>query len=151
MKYRAEYLYSGESAEDTILTQMQQNDPKGELMVFVSKMVPTADSSRFYALGRVFSGTLLHGTKVKVLDENYKPGSKEGCIYATVSRTYLMMGKQVETVESVPAGGIALILGVDHALNKTGTITTSEGAHCIRPLKHAISPIVRVAVSCKKQ
>lgn len=89
--------------------------------------------------------------KVKVLDNDYVPGKKLGAIYATIQRTYLMMGKLVEPVEQVPSGGIVLILGVDHALSKTGTITTSETAIPIRPLKHAISPIVRVAVTCKKQ
>lgn len=47
----------------------------------------------------------------------------------------------------MPAGGTILILGVDNALVKTGTITTSEVAHNIRNMKYTISPILRVAVT----
>lgn len=45
-------------------------------MVFISKMVPTSDSGRFYAFGRVFSGTVSAGQKVRIMGPNYKPGSK---------------------------------------------------------------------------
>ena len=36
-------------------------DPAGPLMVFVSKLVPTMNHTRFYAFGRVFSGTVTAG------------------------------------------------------------------------------------------
>lgn len=41
-------------------------DPNGPLCMFVSKMVPTPDYSRFYAFGRVFSGTIATGDKVRI-------------------------------------------------------------------------------------
>lgn len=62
-----------------------------------------------------------------------------------------MMGKQQESIESVPAGGTVLILGVDNALTKTGTLTTCETAHNIRNMKYTISPILRVAVNTPNQ
>lgn len=74
-KYRAEYLYEG-PMDDACGMAMRNCDPKGPLMMFVSKMVPANDSGRFYAFGRVFSGTIRSGQKVRVLGSNYHPGSK---------------------------------------------------------------------------
>lgn len=42
----------------------RQCDPEGPLMMYVSKMIPTADKGRFVAFGRVFSGTIATGKKV---------------------------------------------------------------------------------------
>jgi len=44
-------------------------------MIFISKMVPTNDKGRFYAFGRVFSGTVKTGDKVRIQGPNYTPGS----------------------------------------------------------------------------
>ncbi|KAL4486182.1 hypothetical protein ABPG73_002822 [Tetrahymena malaccensis] len=150
MKYRSLYLYDG-PADDEACTAMRECNSEGPLMVYISKMVPTADLSRFYAFGRVFSGTISQGMKVRVQGPDYKPGSKEGLFIKTIQRTFLMMGKQHEPIESVPAGGTVLILGVDNALTKTGTLTTSETAHNIRNMKYTISPILRVAVNTPNQ
>ena len=46
-------------------------------MMYVSKMVPTSDKGRFYAFGRVFSGTIATGQKVRIQGPYYKPGTKE--------------------------------------------------------------------------
>lgn len=56
---------------------MRKCDPNGPLMVYISKMVPTTDKGRFFAFGRVFSGTVSSGQKVRILGPNYKPGKKE--------------------------------------------------------------------------
>jgi elongation factor 2 len=40
-------------------------------------------------------------------------------------------------------------VGVDQYLLKSGTITTSETAHCIKTMKFSVSPVVRVAVEPK--
>lgn len=46
-------------------------------MMYVSKMVPTTDKSRFFAFGRVFSGTISTGMKVRIMGSNYVPGKKD--------------------------------------------------------------------------
>ena len=58
---------------------MKACDPKGAMCMYISKMIPTADKGRFYAFGRVFSGTIAPGMKVKIMGPNYTPGSKEDC------------------------------------------------------------------------
>ena len=45
-------------------------------MVYISKMIPTNDKGRFYAFGRVFSGTVAAGQKGRIMGPNYTPGSK---------------------------------------------------------------------------
>lgn len=55
---------------------MKQCDPSGPLMVYVSKMVPSSDKGRFYAIARVFSGTVASGMKVRIMGPEYQPGSK---------------------------------------------------------------------------
>ena len=59
-KYRTDYLYNGPK-DDLVAIAMKKCDPKGPLMMYVSKMVPTTDRGRFFAFGRVFSGTIATG------------------------------------------------------------------------------------------
>ncbi|MCQ7632725.1 GTP-binding protein, partial [Salmonella enterica] len=54
-KYRCELLYEG-PPDDEAAMGIKSCDPKGPLMMYISKMVPTSDKGRFYAFGRVFSG-----------------------------------------------------------------------------------------------
>ena len=59
-KYRYSYLYEGPK-DDPCAIAMRDCDAKGPLMMYVSKMIPTNDKGRFYAYGRVFSGTISVG------------------------------------------------------------------------------------------
>merc|ERR1712083_427660 len=72
-KYRAAALYEG-PADDQACVAMQNCDPTGPLMMYVSKMVPTSDKGRFYAFGRVFSGKIATGQKVRIMGPNFTPG-----------------------------------------------------------------------------
>ena len=92
-------------------------------------MVPTADQSRFYAFGRVFSGKVATGQKCRIMGPNYVPGKKEDLYEKAIQRTILMMGRYVEAIEDVPSGNICGLVGVDQFLVKTGTITTFKDAH----------------------
>jgi elongation factor 2 len=60
MKYRTELLYQG-PIDDEVAKSMQESNSQGPLLMYVSKMVPNTDFSKFYAFGRVFSGTLHEG------------------------------------------------------------------------------------------
>ena len=68
-------LYEG-PVEDICGQGIAKCDKNGPLMIFISKMVPTNDKGRFYAFGRVFSGTVATGQKVRIMGPNYKPDSK---------------------------------------------------------------------------
>jgi len=147
-KYRVTYLYEGPQ-DDPCAMSIKNCDPKGPLMLYISKMVPTADFARFFAFGRVFGGTVFGGQKVRIMGPNYIPGKKEDLFEKTIQRTVLMMGRTVEPITDVPCGNTVGLVGVDQFLTKTGTITDHIDAHLIRSMKYSVSPVVRVAVEPK--
>merc|ERR1719411_2539344 len=118
-------------------------------MMYISKMVPTSDKGRFYAFGRVFSGTVKTGLRCRIMGPNYVPGTKTDLYVKQIQRTILMMGRFVEQIEDVPCGNIVGLVGVDQYLVKTGTITTFEQAHNMKVMKFSVSPVVKVAVEAK--
>ena len=147
-KYRAETLYEGPS-DDPACIGIRDCDPKADLMLYVSKMVPTSDKGRFYAFGRVFAGTVRSGLKVRIQGPNYVPGKKEDLFVKSIQRTVLMMGKTVEPIEDMPAGNIVGLVGIDQFLLKSGTLTTSETAHNLKVMKFSVSPVVQASVEVK--
>lgn len=147
-KYRAETLYEG-PADDSSCQSIKNCDPKGDLMVYISKMVPTSDKGRFYAFGRVFAGTVRSGQKVRIQGQNYQVGKKEDLFLKAIQRTVLMMGRFVEPIDDCPAGNIVGLVGVDQFLLKSGTITTNESSHNMKIMKFSVSPVVEVAVEVK--
>jgi len=147
-KYRAAYLYEGPT-DDQSYKAIANCDKDGPLMIFISKMVPTNDKGRFYAFGRVFSGVVSTGQKVRIMGPNYVPGSKNDLSIKNIQRTVIMMAGKVEAVPDVPCGNTVGLVGVDQYLLKQGTIATAEDAHNIRVMKYSVSPVVRVAVDVK--
>ncbi|ODV98473.1 hypothetical protein PACTADRAFT_48226 [Pachysolen tannophilus NRRL Y-2460] len=146
--YRAETLYEG-PADDASCIAIKNCDPKADLMLYISKMVPTSDKGRFYAFGRVFAGTVKSGQKVRIQGPNYVPGKKEDLFLKAVQRVVLMMGRFVEPIDDCPAGNIVGIVGIDQFLLKSGTITTNEASHNMKVMKFSVSPVVEVAVEVK--
>ena len=146
--YRAETLYEGPS-DDVHAIAIKNCDPTADLMLYVSKMVPTSDKGRFYAFGRVFAGTVKSGQKVRIQGPNYVPGKKDDLFIKAIQRTVLMMGRFVEPIDDVPAGNIVGLVGVDQFLLKSGTLTTSDTAHNLKVMKFSVSPVVQVAVEVK--
>merc|ERR1719262_505805 len=147
-KYRVENLYEG-PMDDAAASAIKACDAKGGLMMYVSKMVPTSDKGRFYAFGRVFSGTIATGQKVRIQGPHYKPGSKEDLNVKNIQRTVLMMGRTTEQIADVPCGNTVALVGIDAYLLKSGTITTLESAHNIADMKYSVSPCVKVSVKPK--
>merc|ERR1719469_1335535 len=148
--YRVDTLYEG-PLDDATATAIRTCDTSdgAPLCMYISKMVPTSDKGRFYAFGRVFSGKIATGQKVRIMGPNYKPGKKTDLWVKNVQRTVIMMGKYTEQVPDVPAGNTCALVGVDQYLLKSGTIATSECAHCIKTMKFSVSPVVRCAVEPK--
>merc|ERR1711988_304972 len=147
-KYRTENLYEG-PMDDPCAISMKDCDPQGALMVYISKMVPTADNSRFVAFGRVFAGTIKTGQKARIMGPNYIPGKKEDLYCKSIQRVQLMMAGKTEAVDDVPCGNTVGIVGVDAYILKTGTITDQECAHNIKVMKYSVSPVVQQSVRPK--
>ncbi|EDO45605.1 predicted protein [Nematostella vectensis] len=147
-KYRCELLYEGPQ-DDAVALGIKACDPEAPLCLYISKMVPTSDKGRFYAFGRVFSGKVASGQKVRIMGPHYVPGKKEDLYLKTIQRTILMMGRYIEPIVDVPCGNIVGLVGVDQFLVKTGTISTYEHCHNMKMMKFSVSPVVRVAVEPK--
>jgi elongation factor 2 len=145
-KYRAETLYEG-PMDDKNAIAIRDCDPSPDapLMMYISKMVPSPDRGRFFAFGRVFSGTIKAGMKVRIQGPDYIPGGKVPT--RAIQRTVLMMGGKVEPLDDCPAGNICGLVGIDQFILKSATLTTDEGAHNLRVMKFSVSPVVNVAVS----
>merc|ERR1712022_47577 len=147
-KYRAECLYTG-PLDDEFCEAIKNCDAEGPLCMYVSKMVPTSDKGRFFAFGRVFSGTIRSGQKVRIMGPNYEFGKKEDLAIKNIQRTVLMMGRRTEAVESVPCGNTVALVGIDQFLVKSGTLADEDQAHPLTNMKYSVSPVVRVSVSPK--
>jgi elongation factor 2 len=149
-KYRVDTLYNG-PLDDATATAIRTCDTSegAPLCMYISKMVPTSDKGRFYGFGRVFSGTIATGQKVRILGPNYVHGKKTELWVKNIQRTVIMMGRYTEQVADVPAGNTCALVGVDQYLLKSGTIVTAEDAHTIKSMKFSVSPVVRCAVEPK--
>ena len=151
--YRAEMLYSGEpNDEDPYFKGIKDCDQTAPLMLYISKMTPTADKGRFFAFGRIFSGKVRSGQKCRIMGNNYQVGKKTDLFDdKPIQRCVLMMGRYQEAVEDMPCGNVCGLVGVDKYIIKSATVT-DEGckeAYPLRDMKYSVSPVVRVAVEAK--
>ncbi|XP_076879155.1 LOW QUALITY PROTEIN: elongation factor-like GTPase 1 [Brachyhypopomus gauderio] len=120
----------------------------------------------FVAFARVYSGVVRTGRKVFVLGPKYDPTLalttlSRGCSPAdapppvphlactTLDRLYLLMGRELEELDEVPAGNILGIGGMEEFILKSATISTSAACPPFTPLNFEATPIVRVAIEPK--
>lgn len=116
-KYRAETLYEGPQ-DDRYAAAIRACKQDGPLMMYVSKMIPIGDTGRFIAFGRVFSGIINGGQKVRIMGSNYVHGEKKDLYTKAVQRTVLCMGRKQEPIESVPCGNTVALVGMDQYIAK---------------------------------
>lgn len=129
-------------------------DPRGVLMLHCSKNIPRADGSSFDNLGRVFSGSVKVGDRVRVLGENYSVDDDEDASIREISRIWILQGGRYRVeVNRVTAGNIALFEGMDGGITKTGTVTTpreinpqAATAAIFRPLQFNTCSVFKVAL-----
>ncbi len=119
-RYRVQTLYEGSMGDESAIG-IRDCDPSGPLVLYVSKMVPTSDKGRFFALGRIFSGTARAGPNIRIQGPKYVPGKKDDLFIGSIQRIVLMMGRHTEPIESCPAGNIVGLAGIDQFLLKSGT------------------------------
>ncbi|XBJ13802.1 hypothetical protein VPH35_005923 [Triticum aestivum] len=138
-KYRVENLYEG-PLDDKYAEAIKNCDPEGPLILYVSKMVPASDVGSFFAFGRVFSGRIAAGMKVRVMGPSY-----------SVQRTIIWMGKKQCDVPDVPCGNTVGLIGLDSCITKSATPTSEKEvvARPIRAMKLSVCPLMFVTVNCK--
>ena len=140
-------LASANDGED-VVTAMKNCDADGPLQVMISKLYPKSDVSAFDALGRVMSGTLKKGQRVRVLGEAYSTDDEEDCAVKTVTDLWTYEARYRIPIEVATAGTWVLIEGVDASISKTATLVdefTKDDVHVFRPLAFDNQSVVKIA------
>mmetsp|Transcript_25358 Transcript_25358/g.50523 ORF Transcript_25358/g.50523 Transcript_25358/m.50523 type:complete len:1045 (-) Transcript_25358:82-3216(-) len=106
---------------------MSRCDPRGPLMIHLVKLYSSPDGRSFSCFGRVYSGTLKVGDRVRVLGEAYSPEDGEDASFAVVDGLRVPRGRSGMEVAEVMAGCWVLIDGIDGAVAKTATLTSEVG------------------------
>lgn len=136
--------------EGKLYDSMRACDADGPLVVGVSKLLQTTDALEFRALGRVLSGVVKVGDRVRVLGEGYSQDDDEDSVMATVEGVWVHESRYSVESEGIPAGCWASLRGVDANITKTGTVVASsidpEELHIIAPLAHMTQSVLKVAV-----
>ncbi len=187
MAYTGSELVSSERAE-AVLDAMRTCDPNGPLMINVVKLYPveeerndgeapasstsSSSSSPFLTFGRVMSGTVRPGQRVRVLGEHYSERDDlEDMAAATVESVAIGQGRYQLEVDCAPAGCWVMLRGVDGSITHTATIcddprtvhndgdvadfmygdafdynNDGEIQATFRPLQHMTKSIVRVSL-----
>ena len=100
---QVEYTYTGPQ-DSEVVAHMKDCNPKGPLVVHISKLFPKADCSAFDAFGRVLSGTVKPGDRVRVLGEAYTPDDEEDSTLATISAVWVYQARYRVPLTKAVAG-----------------------------------------------
>ncbi|XP_077988979.1 elongation factor-like GTPase 1 [Glandiceps talaboti] len=122
----------------------------------------------FIAFARIFSGTVKKGQKLLILGPKHDPskalvqgasaisgetvdkmeGSKHISV-ADIDEVYLLMGKELENMDEIPAGNILGIAGLEDHVLKSATASSTVSCPAFTELTFEAAAIVRVAVEPK--
>lgn len=146
-KQKVDTCYTGPLYGE-LYSSMVNCDSKGPLMIYITKMYHKPDCSSFDAFGRIISGTVRLGEKVKVLGEGYTMDDEEDMSMKDVSKLYIYESRYRIEVTRAYAGNWVLLEGVDSSIMKTATITSARNDECyiFRPLTFNTTSVVKVAV-----
>jgi ribosome assembly protein 1 len=108
------------------------------------------DKEHLIGFARIYSGTLSVGDSVYVIPPKFSPAHPHNSPEpqkVTVTALYLLMGRGLEPLTSVPAGVVFGIGGLEGHILKSGTICSQlEGSVNLAGVNMGSQPIVRVAL-----
>ncbi|KAI2639471.1 P-loop containing nucleoside triphosphate hydrolase protein [Hypomontagnella submonticulosa] len=108
------------------------------------------DPEHLIGFARMYSGTLSVGDSLYVLPPKFSPANPHAAPEpqkVTVTALYMLMGRNLEALNSVPAGVVFGIGGLDGHILKSGTLCSQlEGSVNLAGVNMAGKPIVRVAL-----
>jgi len=145
---KVEKLYSGDQ-DGAVSEDMKKLDTTGYLMLHVVKQYHRPDCNAFDVFGRVLSGTVFRGDRVKILGETYSLDDDEDMAIKEIQNLWILEGRYRVEVSHVPAGNWVLIGGIETCIKKTATITTAsneEEVEIFRPLRFPTTPVIKVAI-----
>ncbi|CAG8540956.1 6029_t:CDS:10 [Paraglomus brasilianum] len=101
----------------------------------------------FIGFARLYSGKIRVGQKLYVLGPKFDPAYPDRySSEITVESLYLMMGRELESLQEVSAGNVFGIGGLEGHLLKNGTISSTKKCHNFVGIGLKTAPIVRVAL-----
>jgi ribosome assembly protein 1 len=108
------------------------------------------DPEHLIGFARLYSGVLSVGDSVYAISPKFTPANsdaKPAPQKVTITNLYLLMGRSLEPLKSVPAGVVFGVEGLAGHVLKTGTLCSQrEGAINLAGVTMASPPIVRVAL-----
>ncbi|KAI1810968.1 P-loop containing nucleoside triphosphate hydrolase protein [Poronia punctata] len=109
-----------------------------------------AETEHLIGFARIYSGTLSVGDELYVLAPKFSPANPHAAPKpqkVTVTSLYMLMGRNLESLDSVPAGVVFGIGGLEGHILKSGTLCSQlEGAVNLAGVTMVGKPIVRVAL-----
>lgn len=133
-----------------LVQSMLQCDADGPLVIQIAKLYQTTDAQEFRAFGRVLSGTVKVGDRVRVLGEGYNQDDEEDMVSATVQGVWVSETRYVVPSEGIPAGSLCLLGGIDASISKTATVVSpaipTEELYILKPLAHMTQSVLKIAV-----
>lgn len=145
---RVQRDYTGPMDCDLVKKHMEPCNPRGPLVLHVAKLFPKQDCSRFDTYGRIISGTIRPGDKVRVLGESFTPEDEEDSCVAEVTGLWVYQGRYRVPISKAIAGNLVLVEGIDATINKTATVVPEffdEDIYIFRPLKFQTVSVVKIA------
>ncbi|KAI8819560.1 uncharacterized protein EV422DRAFT_97212 [Fimicolochytrium jonesii] len=113
----------------------------------ISSQEEAPEGEQLIGFARIYSGTIRVGQKIHVLGPKYNPADPtRHRTEITVQNLYLMMGRELQPLTSVPAGNVFGIGGLASHVLKTGTLSSVITCPSFGGVKAEAAPIVRVAL-----
>ena len=133
------------------LPKFSENSGIGETDdVQQSDEVAQDDAEHLIGFARLYSGILSVGDTLYVLPPKFSPANLQANLEPskiTVTGLYLMMGRSLEALKTVPAGIVFGIAGLEGHILKSGTLCSQlKGSVNLAGVNTASQPIVRVAL-----
>lgn len=156
-KKRAEFakVHARANAEDSMGTLTSSfsaaaisENSRGELKV--EESLKPEDPEHLIGFARLFSGVLSVGDEVYVLPPKFNPAQPRALgepSKVTITGLYLLMGRGMEPLQSVPSGVIFGVAGLGGYVLKNGTLCSQvDGSINLAGINLGSKPIVRVAL-----
>jgi len=129
---------------------MAASDASGPLCVHVVKLLSTPDAKDFVAYGRVYSGRVKPGDRVRVLGEAYTPEDPEDARPCVVAGVSVCHGRHRTEVSHAGPGNCVLLEGVGAHIAKTATIVDAaeleDEASIFDTLRFDDAAVIKLAV-----
>ena len=109
----------------------------------------SSDSTNEVLIGiaRLYSGTIKVGQHLHIYGPKYSPDHpSEHHDTVTITALYLIMGRELVSLDSVPAGNVFGISGLEGKILKNGTVCSVSPGVNLAGVQLGSAPIVRVAL-----